>query len=141
MKYRLYQAVISVGIFALTEMFIPYHVSAVSINTPARVYEPDQQEDKVMIMPENMKFMLNQTSLSICKNGMAQLIVLSEDISKDALMDKDIIWKSSKKSVAMVDKTGAVLGRKPGKAVITATLDGITVSCRVTVKKAKKRRY
>jgi len=138
MKYNLYQSVISVGIFALTEMFIPYHVSAVCINPPARVYEPDQQENKIMIMPENMEFMLNQTSLSICKNGMAQLMVLSKDRSEDVLMDKGIIWKSSKKSVAMVDKTGSVLGKKPGKAVITATLDGITASCRVTVKKAKR---
>ena len=139
MKYHLYQAVISVGIFALTGMFLPCHVNAACINPPARAYEPNQQETQVIIMPEMMKFMLNQTTLSIQKNGTAQLTVLSKDIPKDALTAQDIIWKSSKKSVAMVDKAGSVLGRKPGKAVITATLNGTTVSCRVTVKKAKKR--
>ena len=139
MKCKLYQTVLSAGIFALTGMFLPCHVGASCINPPARAYESAKQENKVMVMPENFKLTLNETSLSIYKNDMAQLMVLLEDISENTLMDQQIIWKSNKKSVAMVDKTGSVLGRKPGKAIITATLNGITVSCRVTVKKAKKR--
>lgn len=141
MKYSLYHTVISVGVFVLMEMFLPCHVSAVRVSPPARAYKPVEVAEKVMIMPENMKFMLNHTSLSIHRNGVAQLIVLSKDISKDVLTDQDIIWKSNKESVAMVDKAGSVLGRKSGRAIITATLNGITVSCRVTVKKAKKLRF
>lgn len=43
-------------------------------------------------------------------------------------------WASKKKSVATVDKTGKVTGKKAGKTTITATLeDGRKLTCAVTV--------
>lgn len=48
-----------------------------------------------------------------------------------------IKWKSSKKKVASVSKSGTVTARKKGKAVITAQLpNGKKAKCKVTVKKA-----
>lgn len=44
-------------------------------------------------------------------------------------------WKTSKKSVATVDKNGCVTGQKPGTTVITASADGYCARCSVTVKK------
>lgn len=43
-------------------------------------------------------------------------------------------WKSSKKSVATVDSNGRITAVKHGTAVITATVDGVTSKCIVTVK-------
>ena len=46
-------------------------------------------------------------------------------------------WRSSNKTVARVSK-GKITGRKPGKAVITATYKGKQYKCKVTVKAPKK---
>lgn len=45
------------------------------------------------------------------------------------------VWKSSKKSVATVDTNGNVTAIRHGTAVISVTVDGVTRSCTVTVKK------
>lgn len=45
-----------------------------------------------------------------------------------------VSWKSSKTSIASVDEKGKVITKKPGETVITATADGSTASCIVTVK-------
>ncbi|HEX3022233.1 MAG TPA: Ig-like domain-containing protein [Lachnospiraceae bacterium] len=42
-------------------------------------------------------------------------------------------WKTNKKSVATVDETGTITAMKHGTAVITATVDGVSRSCEVTV--------
>lgn len=57
---------------------------------------------------------------------------------KTDLPDDDpqgIIWSSSDPSVASVEQNGAVTGKKPGQAVITAQLplSGVSASCTVTV--------
>lgn len=49
---------------------------------------------------------------------------------------KKIVWKSSNKKVATVNKNGKVKARKKGKATITATIKGTNVkaTCQVVVK-------
>ncbi len=44
-------------------------------------------------------------------------------------------WKSNRSSVAVVDQNGYVTAIKNGTATISATVDGVTVTCSVTVKK------
>ena len=44
-----------------------------------------------------------------------------------------IQWTSSNESVATVDETGKVKGKKKGKATIIASMDGVTRICTVTV--------
>lgn len=43
-------------------------------------------------------------------------------------------WKSSKKAVAAVSKTGKVTAKKKGFAVVSAKVNGKTLKCKVTVK-------
>lgn len=43
-------------------------------------------------------------------------------------------WTSSKSSVASVSSSGKVTAKKPGTATITATVDGLKLTCKVTVK-------
>lgn len=45
-----------------------------------------------------------------------------------------VTWKSNKKSVAAIDDTGFVTCFKPGEAIITATANGSSATCVVTVK-------
>lgn len=52
----------------------------------------------------------------------------------------EVVFSSSKKSVAMVSSKGKITAKKPGKAVITATAaNGKKTTCTVTVKKAPKK--
>lgn len=46
-----------------------------------------------------------------------------------------ILWKSSKKSVASIDEHGKVETYKPGETTITASADGSKQTCRLTVRK------
>ena len=62
---------------------------------------------------------------------------LSAEISPSDATNKDLIFRSSDSSVASVDPSGKVTGRKEGHATITVkTVQGRkTASCEVTVKK------
>lgn len=51
----------------------------------------------------------------------------------DANLAKTATWKSSNSSVASVSK-GKITAKKPGTAVITATVSGKSATCKVTVK-------
>lgn len=44
-------------------------------------------------------------------------------------------WKSNKKSIATVDEHGVVTAVKNGTATITVSVDGVSQSCEITVKK------
>ncbi len=46
-----------------------------------------------------------------------------------------VTWKTSNKKVATVDKNGKVIPKGAGKATITATANGVSTTCSVTVKK------
>lgn len=48
-----------------------------------------------------------------------------------------ITWKSKKSSVASIDESGRITANKPGETIITASADGSSSSCKVTVKKPK----
>lgn len=71
---------------------------------------------------------LNKSSVSLYRKRMVLLAVKST--SKSAP-----VWKSNKKSVATVDSRGMVTAVKNGTATITVTVDGVSKSCQVTVKK------
>ena len=52
--------------------------------------------------------------------------------------NKAVSWSSSNSSVASVDKNGKVTAKTKGTATITAKVDGISASCKVTVNELAK---
>ena len=68
---------------------------------------------------------LNKKKLTLRKGKTKKLVL------KNA--DGKITWKSSKKSVASVSRTGVVTAKKSGKATITAKYNGEKYKCKVTV--------
>ncbi len=73
------------------------------------------------------KITLNRTGASIERGEKLRLSAVTSNGS-------DVIWKSSKKSIATIDEYGTVTGLKPGETVITAKADGTAVSCNLKVK-------
>ncbi len=70
---------------------------------------------------------LNQSTITLYRGQKAQL---KASVSSGILPT----WKSNKKSVAVVDESGSVTAEKHGTATITATVDGVSKSCKVVVK-------
>ncbi len=71
---------------------------------------------------------LDKTSITLFRGQKAQLTaIVSSGITP--------VWKSNKKSIAVVDMNGNVTAIKNGSATITATVDGVTKSCEVVVQK------
>ncbi len=63
--------------------------------------------------------------------------------ASDSKFLKKAVWKSSKPGVATVNANSNIKAKKIGKTVITATVNGKSMTCNVTVtkktaKKAKK---
>lgn len=74
---------------------------------------------------------LNKESTSIVKDAYETLVAT---VSPDnASYKNDIVWASSDTTKATVDQTGKVTGVAAGSANITATCDGKTATCAVTV--------
>lgn len=71
---------------------------------------------------------LETTSLSM-ENGHTHKLTASVSTGHE------IVWKSSKSSIASVDEEGVVTAKKPGTVTITAKSDGTIAKCRVTVRK------
>ena len=69
--------------------------------------------------------------IEIIEGGSA---ALSARVSPEAASDRAVSWSSSDRSVATVDRTGTVQGLKPGTATVTATAEGKSGTCAVTVK-------
>lgn len=74
---------------------------------------------------------LNKTKKSLERDDTFKLRAKVKNVS-----GKKIIWKSSKKRVATVDKKGVVTAKDKGKTTITATISGtdLKATCVITVK-------
>ena len=73
---------------------------------------------------------LSQTEISLEVDGTA---TLTATVSPDNATNKTVIWESDKTNIATVDNTGKVSAIAQGTAKITATVDGKSANCTVTV--------
>ena len=82
--------------------------------------------------PVKTSVKLDRTSLTLTKGKTYTL--------KTAVTgtNKAVSWSSSNSSVASVDKNGKVTAKTKGNATITAKVDGVSASCKVTVNESAK---
>ena len=94
-----------------------------------------QAASKPVISSSQVKIKKNACSV---KKG--KKIKLAAKYGKKDITKKGT-WKSSKKSVATISKTGVLTAKKAGKkaVTITAKVDGVSLTCKVTVKNAPKK--
>ena len=75
---------------------------------------------------------LDKTSLTLTVGDEE---TLTATVTPDKATNKDVTWKSDNESVATVDENGVVTAVGAGTATITATADGKTAACTVTVER------
>lgn len=85
-------------------------------------------ESSCRITVNKTNIYLNTTFVSMEHNGTFRLSANTSNGSK-------VRWKSNRKSIATIDDSGAITGGKPGDAIITASADGTSVTCKVKVRK------
>ena len=73
---------------------------------------------------------LDQTDLTLDANGTAKL---TATVNPNDATNKTVTWKSDKPEIVEVDSNGNVTAKAAGTATITATADGKSASCKVTV--------
>lgn len=78
------------------------------------------------------KVSLDKDELSLIVGESAQLVAT---IEPNNATDKSVSWSSSDEAIASVDKTGVVVGKAEGNAVITAKVGDKSGSCSVLVSK------
>lgn len=84
-------------------------------------------EASCIVTVNRTKISINKVSTSIEHGDAIKLTAVTSNGST-------VTWKSSKKSIATVDEYGKVTGLRPGETIITASADGSTATCTVTVK-------
>ncbi len=84
-------------------------------------------EASCLITVNKTDVVISKTSVSIERGELCSLSATTSNGSA-------VIWKSSKKSIATVDEYGIVTGIKPGLTAITATADGSSTTCIITIK-------
>lgn len=88
----------------------------------------DKTSVKCQVTVKRPTVKLSKSSLSLFRNETCRLSVTSTSKSTPK-------WKTNKKSVATVNEHGTVTAVKNGTATITVTVDGVSKTCSVTVKK------
>ena len=73
---------------------------------------------------------LDKTDLTLDVNDTEKLTVT---VNPNDATNKTVTWKSDKPEIVEVDSNGNVTAKAAGTATITATVDGKSVSCKVTV--------
>lgn len=111
-------------------------VAAVSENGLITAYKPGQAtitakaNDTKVTCKINVKkpdVRISLTALSLYRKEQRKLsVTVSSNISP--------VWKSNKKSVVTVNERGLITAVKHGTAIISATVDGVSAKCYITVK-------
>ena len=99
---------------------------------PAAVLQEETQDFRenplMSVQSAKTKLKLNKSSVTIT---VGKTVTLKATVTGKKGTVK---WSSSKKSVATVSSKGVVTGKKKGTATITAKVNGVKKTCKVTVK-------
>ena len=103
------------------------------INSSANKFTSGYDSKGVTVTtPVKPSVKLDKTSLTLTKG---KTYTLKTTVTGT---NKTVSWSSSNASVASVDKNGKVTAKTKGTATITAKVDGVSTSCKVTVNESAK---
>ena len=103
------------------------------INSSANKFTSGYDSKGVTVTtPVKPSVKLDKTSLTLTKG---KTYTLKTTVTGT---NKAVSWSSSNSSVASVDKNGKVTAKTKGTATITAKVDGVSASCKVTVNELAK---
>ncbi|MBR7188336.1 MAG: Ig-like domain-containing protein [Clostridia bacterium] len=105
---------------AIAEAFVVQAINGASVTVNAVTFDPDKANSVESIT-------LNTQTASIAGTGTVQLYAYT------APGTGSVTWASGTSAKATVSSTGLVTGVTAGTSVITATCNGKTASCTVTV--------
>lgn len=108
------------GAPAIAEGFVAIGIKGATVAANAVSFQPDDANAVKSIA-------LNTSTATVAVSGTVQLFAIVGPGSGD------IEWTSATTAKATVDENGVVTGVASGSSVITATCDGLTASCTVTV--------
>lgn len=108
------------GAPAIAEGFVAIGINGATVAANAVSFQPDDANAVKSIA-------LNTSTATVAVSGKVQLFAIVGPGSGD------IEWTSATTAKATVDENGVVTGVASGSSVITATCDGLTASCTVTV--------
>lgn len=80
----------------------------------------------------DVKVSLSESSVKLCKKGFNKYTVTAKVTGSS----EKVAWTSSDEKVAVVSEKGVITAKSAGKAVIKATVAGVSAECKVTVKNA-----
>lgn len=105
--------------------------NAITVKGSGRI---DEKSGKVEVK-EDVKIgvtsvTLDKTDLTLDVNDTEKL---TATVNPNDATNKTVTWKSDNEGVAIVDNSGNVTAKAAGTATITATVDGKSASCKVTV--------
>lgn len=103
-------------------------VTAKKAGTAAITVKAKNSSSSCVITVNPTEIRLNSVEIQLEHNQSFKLTAYTSNGTK-------VKWKTGRKSVASVDADGWVTGQKPGTTVITASADGYSARCSVTVKK------
>ena len=103
------------------------------INSSANKFTSGYDSKGVTVTtPVKPSVKLDRTSLTLTKGKTYTLKTVVTGTNKA------VSWSSSNSNVASVDKNGKVTAKTKGTATITAKIDGVSASCKVTVNESAK---
>jgi hypothetical protein len=104
--------------------------SGIEVSISVIVTEDEPKPVRLEISEKNLSLLLGEKQE-------LELWAFYEDESKKEVLD-DVVWTSSKSSIAKVSKEGVITAAGVGKATIKANYNGLQVSLSMQVKAAKK---
>ena len=109
-----------------TTKTVTYKDGVQSIDTNSAKYFYSEEADYIAV--DSVK--LNASSLNLEIGAERQL---EAEISPDNATVQTVSWSSNKPNIATVDANGKITAKGSGTSMITATVDGKTADCQVTV--------
>lgn len=138
-KYRLLSAVLAMSFIFSTAVVSSDKVSAQESTKTTDVSSGSALQPTAV--PEPTPTPVDVTKIKISKKK--AIIMVGKTVTPVISgTTSTVTWKSSNSQIATVDESGKIKGKKKGKAVITASMDGVTRTCTVTVvAKMKKKDF